>query len=191
MLLKRAYLEGIVAGRISVAFRRWKRPTVKAGGTLRTHLGVLAIHSVRKVELKEITAKDAGRAGFDSLMELIDQLNSKTAGALYRVELSYAGEDPRTKLLRRSEISKKEMIELRAKLERMDALSRHGPWTKQTLRLVGKYPGWRAADLADKLSVEKLWFKQNVRKLKNLGLTESLSKGYRLSPRGRSLLEYF
>lgn len=32
-------------------------------------------------------------------------------------------------------------------------------------------------------------FKVNVRKLKGLGLTESLEVGYRLSPRGRALLE--
>ena len=31
-------------------------------------------------------------------------------------------------------------------------------------------------------------FKLNVRKLKALGLTESLEVGYRLSPRGKSLL---
>jgi hypothetical protein len=31
-------------------------------------------------------------------------------------------------------------------------------------------------------------FKRNVRKLKELGLTESLDIGYRLSPRGRALL---
>jgi hypothetical protein len=31
-------------------------------------------------------------------------------------------------------------------------------------------------------------FKTDVRKLKELGLTESLEVGYRLSPRGRALL---
>lgn len=190
MLLKRAHLEGIVAGRISVAFRRWKRPTVKAGGFLHTQLGVLAIRSVRKVEANEITAKDAARSGFGSLGALLKLLNAKTGGALYRVELGFAGEDPRIKLRQRSEISEKEIGGLKKKLDRMDASSRQGPWTRQTLGLLAKHPGKRAADLADELSVEKLWFKQNVRKLKNLGLTESLPKGYRLSPRGRSLLEY-
>jgi ribosomal protein S19E (S16A) len=32
-------------------------------------------------------------------------------------------------------------------------------------------------------------FKTDVRKLKELGLTESLEVGYRLSPRGQALLE--
>ena len=35
---------------------------------------------------------------------------------------------------------------------------------------------------------ERLPFKADVRKLKELGLTESLEVGYRLSPRGRALL---
>ena len=37
--------------------------------------------------------------------------------------------------------------------------------------------------------VSALPFKRDVRKLKELGLTESLETGYRLSPRGRALLE--
>jgi ribosomal protein S19E (S16A) len=36
--------------------------------------------------------------------------------------------------------------------------------------------------------MEKLRFKARVRQLKELGLTESLEVGYRLSPRGRALL---
>ena len=35
---------------------------------------------------------------------------------------------------------------------------------------------------------EKMPFKVNVRKLKRLGLTESLDVGYRLSPRGAVVL---
>ena len=36
---------------------------------------------------------------------------------------------------------------------------------------------------------ERLAFKRDVRKLKELGLTESLDVGYRLSPRGRAVLD--
>jgi hypothetical protein len=46
-----------------------------------------------------------------------------------------------------------------------------------------------AADLAALLGREKHPFKRDVRKLKELGLTESMPVGYRLSPRGRALLE--
>jgi hypothetical protein len=56
------------------------------------------------------------------------------------------------------------------------------------LRLIADRPGTRAADLAAELGREKLPFKAEVRKLKELGLTESLQVGYRLSPRGRAYL---
>ena len=46
----------------------------------------------------------------------------------------------------------------------------------------------RAGDLADALGRERLPFKADVRKLKALGLTESLPIGYRLSPRGEAFL---
>jgi hypothetical protein len=47
----------------------------------------------------------------------------------------------------------------------------------------------RAADLAASFGRERDPFKLDVRKLKELGLTESLRPGYRLSPRGRAVLE--
>ena len=45
------------------------------------------------------------------------------------------------------------------------------------------------ADLAARLGRERLDFKTDVRKLKALGLTESLTVGYRLSPRGMAWLD--
>ena len=45
------------------------------------------------------------------------------------------------------------------------------------------------ARLAKRIGQERDHFKQNVRKLKELGLTESLEIGYRLSPRGRAYLQ--
>ena len=47
-----------------------------------------------------------------------------------------------------------------------------------------------AADLAAGVDREKLPFKVDVRKLKERGLTESLDVGYRLSPRGRLVLDH-
>jgi hypothetical protein len=40
------------------------------------------------------------------------------------------------------------------------------------------------------MGMDQLSFKVRVRKLKGLGLTESLEIGYRLSPRGVALLAY-
>jgi Mn-dependent DtxR family transcriptional regulator len=70
----------------------------------------------------------------------------------------------------------------------MDRTSAIGPWTRSTLDLIAERPETRAGDLAEQLGQERLPFKANVRKLKALGLTESLEVGYRLSPRGRAYL---
>ena len=58
------------------------------------------------------------------------------------------------------------------------------------LRTIHDQPEVRAADLAPQFGRERLSFKLDVRKLKELGLTESLPRGYRLSPRGRAALEW-
>ena len=100
MLIARPMLERIVAGEVTLQFRRWGRPTVRTGGRLRTALGELSIDAVEPVTLSSITAADA-----------------------------------------------------------------------------------RAAGEATRAS-----FKADVRRLKELGLTESLAVGYRLSPRGRAFV---
>jgi ribosomal protein S19E (S16A) len=56
------------------------------------------------------------------------------------------------------------------------------------LRLIDKYPARRAPDLAASQRRDPMIFKRDVRKLKDLGLTEALEIGYRLSPRGRVVL---
>ena len=54
------------------------------------------------------------------------------------------------------------------------------------LDLIARRPATRAPDLAAELARDTAPFKADVRKLKELGLTESLERGYRLSPRGRA-----
>lgn len=54
--------------------------------------------------------------------------------------------------------------------------------------MIDEHPGRRAAELAALAGRETLAFKADVRRLKELGLTESLEVGYRLSPRGGALL---
>ena len=84
-------------------------------------------------------------------------------------------------------MSADELPELIRRLERFDRYSKRGPWTRQTLALIEARPGVRAEELAGELGWEQQPFKINVRKLKELGLTESLEIGYRLSSRGISL----
>ena len=50
------------------------------------------------------------------------------------------------------------------------------------------YPGIVSRTLAPKVELDVLPFKRRVRQLKELGLTESLEVGYRLSPRGGAVL---
>ena len=52
---------------------------------------------------------------------------------------------------------------------------------------IAEQPGVRAPDLAAGYGMETHAFKLRVRRLKELGLTESLRIGYRLSPRGEAL----
>lgn len=188
MLFKRADLDAIVAGEITQAFRRWKRPTVSAGGRLRTAVGELAIDAVEVVTMKELTRDEAHAAGFESVASLRAALRGGE-GKLYRVRLRFDGADKRVALREREGISEAEFSELALRLERMDARAEDGPWTSRVLRAIERWPERLAGELAQELGMHRLPFKQRVRRLKELGLTESLAVGYRLSPRGRTLLE--
>ena len=188
MLLTTQHLEGIASGKIKLAFRKWKKPTVKSGGRLRTHIGVLAIHAVDQISEREISNRDAKLAGFESKADLLLDLKLRD-GLLYRIRLSLAGPDERIRLRTKREISNDEWDGLRQKLKRLDARSTHGPWVIRFLSVVSMNPGVVAAKLASSLALERKWFKDHMRKLKELGLTESLEIGYSISPRGETVLE--
>jgi len=188
MLFRQPVLDRIAAGEIRLAFRRWKRPTVKAGGTLLTPVGLLAIESVEPIELARLTLRDARGAGFESLEALRDDLSVQRDATLYRIRFTLVGPDPRIALRESSVLSATVAEELAEKLRRLDARAAQ-PWTSQVLELIVRHPEQSAGDLAALSGFEKEWLKTNVRKLKNLGLTESLNPGYRLSPRGRAFLE--
>ncbi len=189
MLIKMKTLQGIRAGEITLAFRRWKRPTVKAGGRLRTAIGELAIEAVDEVTMRGITAEDSRRAGFASRAALIEELRGRQ-GKLYRVALRFAGADRRIRLRGKTRLSRRDFEEVAEKLCRMDARSPDGAWTARVLKVIEKWPRRRAAELAAKLGMDKDRLKPRVRKLKELGLTESLDVGYRLSPRGHVVLSH-
>jgi hypothetical protein len=188
VLFRQDVLRRIGEGEVTLAFRRWRRPSVRAGGTLRTRVGVLAIESVEVVGEDAVTDADARRAGAEDRDALLAALPGE--GALHRIEFRVAGPDPRIALRERSDIPPAERAEIDARLARFDAASRHGPWTAAVLDLIAERPGTRAPDLAASLGRETAPFKADVRKLKELGLTESLEVGYRLSPRGRAYYGY-
>lgn len=188
MLIRQAILKSIAAGEVHCAFRRWTRPTVKTGGTLKTSIGVLRIDAVTQVPLTSITAQDARKAGYETRNALLADLAKRDGGRIYRIDLHFDGADPRIALRENVNLSNAEIENLRARLARLDASSTHGPWTRPVLESIRARPREKAGDLAARLGVPKEWLKISVRKLKNLGLTISHEPGYELSPRGRRLL---
>ena len=105
MLIKRVVLDRIAAGEIDLVYRKWRKPTVKAGGQLRTSVGMLDIVAVDKVAVGRITAADAGRAGYDTKAALVRELDSRTEGDVYRIEVKPGGEDPRIALRDNADLS--------------------------------------------------------------------------------------
>jgi hypothetical protein len=183
VLFRQRFWAGLADGSVTLAFRRWRRPTVKAGGRLTTPAGVLAIDEVSAIHERDITDADARRSGFADRAALSAELAGRE-GELYRIAFHLVGEDPRLALRQQTVLSEADATELARRLARLDRASTHGPWTDAVLRLIAARPGVRAGDLAESLGRERLAFKADVRKLKALGLTESLEVGYRLSPRG-------
>lgn len=185
MLFKMTQLDDIAAGRIQVAYRRWTRPTVKKGGTLRTAACILAIDDVTKLpKSARITKADAAAAGFPNVEALTKALSDE--GDLYRVRFHPAGTDERATLRGSIATSANDVAALGSALTKLDAKK---PWTLDTLALIEAHPATLAATLAERMNRETAEFKNDVRKLKGLGLTESLDIGYRLSSRGRAWLE--
>lgn len=178
MLLNNKTLDAIISGEISVVFRVWKRPTVKTGGTLKTRKGVLDILRVEQIKREKVTKKDLKNAGLKSFEELCE---IDREGDFYRITVAYKGEDPRIAL--RENLDSKDIENCCEKLKKM------GDWSLQYLQLIHDQPNIHAQILADSVDLDKLKFKAKVRRLKALGLTESLRPGYKLSPRGQKVLK--
>lgn len=180
-------LRGIAAGEVTLAFRRWDRARVRAGTRMRTAVGLVEVTSVERVSLSSITAGQARQAGHATRTRLREFLTAKE-GDIFRIGLRPAGPDPRIELRQQDALSEVEVGAILARLAAMDRASHQEPWTRRFLELIAQRPAVRAPDLAESVGWETLVFKRYVRKLKELGLTESLEVGYRLSPRGEVVL---
>jgi hypothetical protein len=187
MLIRPAELDAIRRGDVDLAFRRWDRPRLLVGTRMRTSIGLVEVTSVGEVALESITDAEAQRCGATSAGALLALLAHRPGTPVFRVGLRYAGPDPRIALRAEAELTDAECDRLLHRLERLDIASPRGPWTRASLAIIARRPATRAADLADELGRDLATFKRDVRKLKELGLTESLEVGYRLSPRARAL----
>jgi hypothetical protein len=177
----------IQAGEVTVTYRRWKRRQAVPGHRYRTLVGYLEVDAVDVVDQASIGPGDARAAGYPSVAALVADLRGSPDLPLYRVRFHVADEpDPRDELAGDAALGPEEVAAISARLQRLDKASRSGPWTATTLDLIAERPGVRAADLAASVGRETQPFKLDVRKLKALGLTISLERGYRLSPRGEA-----
>ncbi|QYK42941.1 MAG: winged helix-turn-helix transcriptional regulator [Paracoccaceae bacterium] len=187
MLFTSDILDQIATGRVTLAFRRWQRPSVRAGGTLRTPAGVLRIDSLTEIDASAISDAEARRAGFGSREALLSGLRGGKGRALYRIGFHVEGHDPRIALQHDADLSGPALQSLIDGLDTLDRASRSGPWTTNVLRLIAERQGTPSAEIARILGMDQPALKRRVRRLKDLGLTRSLHTGYTLSPRGARL----
>jgi len=187
MLIKDDVIEKIKTGEITVLFRRWSRPGAKAGGSQMTQGGVIGIDTVEIVTENEISELDAREAGYGTKENLLSKLNYRD-DPIYKIRVFFKGDDPRIQLRENDDLADDELDEIIAKLRKLDAGRKRGRWTQEYLQVIHDMPQTYSGLLADYLGLSIPEFKPWVRKLKALGLTESLQPGYKLSPRGEKVL---
>ena len=167
----------IRTGDVTVSFRNWKRPHAKVGGVYRLRpTGAVKVTHLDSVRLSDIASEDAARAGFASVDALAAFLGLPKTATVTRVEFALTDEA----LKAPTRLSAMEALTRLAATDRRSA----APWTAQVLALIEAHPARRAGDLAPAMGWDMPKFKANVRKLKALGLTQSLEVGYRLTDLG-------
>jgi hypothetical protein len=198
-MISKPIAEAIRAGTVTQAFRRWDVPRVKVGGTQLTSAGVVRFDACTEVrDLSRLTERDAERAGAKDLAALQKSLTPTTrkptarggrgGEKVFRVRLSWVGEDPRI-ALREKAPGPAELNETARRLSRLDARPT-GAWTTEILTWIRANPCVVSKELAAQRGVELLPMKADIRKLKALGLTISHDVGYELSPRGAAYLAW-
>ena len=175
----------VADGSITVTFRLWKRPHAKVGGRYAVGGVVIEVDAIEMMPFHAITNGDMRRAGAKDRGALRER--AAHAGPieddtlLYRIEFHVVGAKPE----RDDTLVDDERVSMViAKLDRMDERAKTGRWTQRVLQLIEERPGTVSTELAAIVGRPRLEFKTDVRKLKALGLTESLEIGYRLTPLG-------
>jgi hypothetical protein len=184
---------GVASGEITVTFRRWTRAQVKVGGHYRVGDAVLEVDRVEQLRVRDISDDDIHRAGEADRGGLHERLSRGTKEpvrddeVVWRVEFHPTGlTDARTLLAASADLTDDDVDAINRALDRLDRAAAGGPWTRAVLALIDERPGVVSTELAAERGMERAPFKLDVRKLKKLGLTDSLEVGYRLSPRGRA-----
>lgn len=181
--------EAVTAGALTVTFRLWKRPHAKVGGRYGVGPVVVEVDAIDLVPFGAITRADVRRSGATDR----EALRRRAAHAgpidddtvLYRVAFHVVGaREPKPRVVADTTAVAAACV----RLDRMDARAVGGPWTRDLLALIGERPGTVSAELATRLGRERAALKADVRRLKALGLTESLEVGYRLTRLGKAVV---
>jgi hypothetical protein len=189
MLFEQRFWALIADGSVTLTFRRWRRRQAVGGRRYRTPAGIIEVEQVDIVTASSITDQEAQQSGFPSADAVVSNLRGDESSPIYRVQFHAVDEpDPRAELAAAADLTVDDRAEIDRRLDRLDRASTHGPWTRAVLECIAARPATRAPDLAASFGRETQPFKLDVRKLKNLGLTISLERGYRLSPRGEAYL---
>lgn len=189
MLFEQRFCPLIADGSVTLTFRRWRRCQAVAGRRYRTPGGIIEVERVDVVTASSIGDREARQSGYPSADAVVADLRGDPSSPIYRLQFHAVAEpDPRAELAASGDLTDDDRAEIGRRLDRLDRASSHGPWTRAVLESIAAQPATRAADLAASFGRETQPFKIDVRKLKNLGLTISLEKGYRLSPRGEAYL---
>lgn len=189
---------GLASGAITVTYRVWARPQVRVGGIYRVggrHLKTdiwLQVDAIDRVPVGSIGVAEAKAAGHQNRTALVAALRRRDPDlaettTVYRVEFHRVAAPVRPDLATASELAPEEVADIRRRLARLER--NRPPWTITALGLIRDHPEVVSTDLAARIGQERFAFKDDVRRLKRLGLTESLRVGYRLSPRGRAFME--
>ena len=168
----------ILEGRVTVSFRNWKRARAAVGGVYRLRpRGAVRVTGVRAVRLADIAADDLRRAGITSVAAVAELLRLPESATVTRVEFELTAEPAP---------AQPPALSAEAAAARLRATDRRSaaPWTAAVLALIRAHPATRAGDLVAAMAWETPPFKANVRKLKALGLTQSLETGYCLTELG-------
>ncbi len=189
---------GLASGAITVTYRVWARPQVRVGGIYRVggrHLKTdvwLQVDAVDRVPVGSIGVDEARAAGHSDRMALVGALQRRDPDLsettlVYRIGFHRVAAPLQSDLAAADDLTPEEVADIRRHLQRLER--NRPPWTMTALGLIRDHPEVVSTDLAARIGQERFAFKDDVRRLKQLGLTESLRVGYRLSPRGRAFMD--
>ncbi len=184
MQLSQKTLDAVVSGEIDRVYRRWKRPAVVKGTLQRTSHGLVEVVGLKQVEEGDV---EPGPAGYGTAEAVLAEIRPPEPGRdLYEVRIRWAGDDHRLALRESTEFDESALTAIDRVVSGIG--QRGGPTGIVLLQTIADNPGTLAKDLADGIAVEREVLKRRIRQLKEIGLTESLRVGYRLSPRGEAYL---